>query len=342
MISKIRGIGSVRSNAAIRCVSSRFRRSGIEFGLPHTDGQARTGRSQDMQGLLEGKRIVVTGASRGLGRAFAVGLAEQGARLVINGTNPDKLAETQALIEAGGGVAVSHLGSVAEIDVCDAMMDLCVSTYGGIDTLVNNAGVTHDRTLMRMSADEFDDVIAVNLRGTWACSKAAALAMKADGGHIINVISGSAFTGPIGQTNYAAAKAGVASMTRCWSFELERYGIRANAMWPLALTDMTEVIVERNAELAEKEGRPAPAPMDLGLGSPEQVARMMVFLASDAASELNGQIVSFNGQKMALWTHPKEVNITQREDWSLDEIVAEFHETAGRELQPIYKAVKRV
>ena len=240
------------------------------------------------------------------------------------------------------GLAEPSVGSVADVAACDALIDRCVGEFGGIDTLVNNAGTVRDRTLMRMSAQEFDEVIAVNLRGTWACSRAAALAMKVDGGHIINVISGSAFTGPIGQTNYAAAKAGVAAMTRCWSSELERYGIRANAIWPLALTDMTEVIVERNRELAEKEGRPAPAPMELGLGAPEQVARMMVFLASDAASDLNGQIVSFNGRKMALWTHPQEVNITERDDWSLDEIIERFHETAGRELQPIYKAVKRV
>ncbi len=166
--------------------------------------------------------------------------------------------------------------------------------------------------------------------------------MKAEGGHIINVISGSAFTGPIGQTNYAAAKAGVASMTRCWSFELERYGIRCNAMWPLALTEMTQVIVERNAALAEKEGRPAPAPHELGLGQPEEVARLMVFLASDAAASLNGQIVSFNGRKMALWTHPREVNMEVREGWTVDSIFSDFFETAGRELQDIYKAVKRV
>jgi NAD(P)-dependent dehydrogenase (short-subunit alcohol dehydrogenase family) len=295
-----------------------------------------------MANLLQGKRVVVTGASRGLGRAFAVGLAAQGAEVVINGTNAEKLAETHAAIEAVGGRAVSQLGSVADYDVCQALIGRAVEELGGLDTLVNNAGVVHDRTLMRMTPEDFDDVIAVNLRGTWACSQAAALAMKESGGHIINIISASAFTGPIGQTNYAAAKAGVAGMTRCWAFELERYGIRANAMWPLALTEMTEVIVERNLALAEKEGREPPSPADLGLGDPAEVARIMVFLASDAAQPLNGQIVSFNGRKMALWTHPREVNITVRDEWSVDDIVNDFYDTAGAELQPIYKAVKRV
>ena len=158
---------------------------------------------------LEGKRIVVTGASRGLGRAFAIALAEAGARVLINGTHSEKLAETGDLIEAAGGDFLSEVGSVAETSVADRLIARCCESWGGVDVLVNNAGTVRDRTLMRMTDEEFDDVIAVNLRGTWACSRAAARAMKEDGGHIINIISGSAFTGPIGQTNYAAAKAGV-------------------------------------------------------------------------------------------------------------------------------------
>jgi NAD(P)-dependent dehydrogenase (short-subunit alcohol dehydrogenase family) len=295
-----------------------------------------------MAGRLEGRRIVVTGASRGLGRAFAVALAEHGARLVLNGTRSERLEETRALVEAAGGEAICEVGSVVEYATAERLVARSCQAWGGIDTLINNAGLVHDRTLMRMTEQEFDDVIAVNLRGTWTCSKAAALAMKESGGHIINIVSGSAFTGPIGQSNYAAAKAGVAAMTRCWVYELERYGIRCNAMWPLALTDMTGVIVERNRAVAEKEGREPPSPAELGLGDPADVARMIVFLASDAAADLNGQVVSFNGRKMAIWTHPREVNVTERDTWTTEEIERDFFQTAGRELQPIYKAVKRV
>lgn len=295
-----------------------------------------------MAGLAEGKRIVVTGASRGLGREFALGLAREGALLVINGTNPEKLAETQQLVDDAGGRAVSELGSVVEYPVCEALVARCVAEYGGIDTLVNNAGVVRDRTLMRMSPEEFDEVIAVNLRGTWGCSKAAALAMKETGGHILNVISGSAFTGPIGQTNYAAAKAGVAAMTRCWVFELERYGIRCNAMWPVAVTDMTQVVVDRTVAKAREDGVAIPEPWQMGLGPADQVARLMVFLASDHAADLNGQILTFNGRKLAMWTHPHEINIHEREEWSLDDLVNDFHSTAGREPQKIYKAMKRI
>ena len=291
---------------------------------------------------LEGKRIVVTGASRGLGRAFAVALAEAGARVVINGTNPEKLEETGSLIDASGGEYLSEVGSIAQTVVADRLIARCEKAWGGLDVLVNNAGTVRDRTLMRMTDEEFDDVIAVNLRGTWPCSRAAARTMKENGGHIINIISGSAFTGPIGQTNYAAAKAGVASMMRCWAFELERYGIRSNCLWPLALTDMTQVILERNQALAEKEGRALPSPEELGLGDPADIARVLVFMASDAAQTLNAQIVSFNGRKLALWTHPHEINITERTEWSLDALDEDFFRTAGQELQTVYKAVKRV
>jgi NAD(P)-dependent dehydrogenase (short-subunit alcohol dehydrogenase family) len=293
--------------------------------------------------LLEGRRVVVTGASRGLGRAFAVALAEQGARLVINGTDAARLAETQAAIDRAGGRAVSQLGSVADYQACAAVVGRCVQEFGGIDVLVNNAGTVRDRTLMRMTPEEFDEVIAVNLRGTWACSREAAVAMKEGGGHIINVISGSAFTGPVGQTNYAAAKAGVAAMMRCWVHELARYGIRCNSIWPLGLTDMTRVIVDRNRELAEKEGREPPSPRELGLGLPEEIAPIVVFLASDEASSLNGQVVSFNGRRLALWTHPREVHVEQRDDpFTLDDLRRDFFSTAGREPQTIYQAIRRV
>ncbi len=293
-------------------------------------------------GLVAGKRVVVTGASRGLGRAFAVALAREGAQLVINGTQADRLAETQAQIDELGGRALSQLGSVVEYANCETLIERCVEAYGGIDVLINNAGIVRDRTLMRMSPEEFDDVIAVNLRGTWGCSKAAALAMKKSGGLLLNVISGSAFTGPIGQTNYAAAKAGVAAMTRCWRFELERYGIRANAMWPVAVTDMTQVIVDRNIAKAKADGLTPPTPAEMGLGDANEVAKLMVFLASDRAAALNGQIVTFDGRKLAMWTHPREINIHVREGWALEELVEDFDSTAGREPQSIYKAIRRV
>lgn len=292
-----------------------------------------------MAGLVAGKRIAVTGASRGLGRAFAVALAREGARVVVNGTNRDALDEAADLVAKAGEAPVVVPGSVADLAVAEAIVAGCVDAFGGIDAIVNNAGITRDRTLMKMTAEEFDDVVAVNLRGVWACGQAAARAMKESGGHILNVISASAFTGAIGQTNYAASKAGVASMTRVWSRELERYGIRANALWPVAVTDMTKGVIARNQERAREAQEPEPSAADQGFGDPERIAELVVYLNSDEATGLNGQIVTFDGRKLAIWTHPREVNIERRDGWSLDDLVKEFPTTAGRELQPIYRAL---
>ena len=208
-----------------------------------------------MQGLLDGKRVVVTGASRGLGRSFATAMAAQGASLVINGTQPDRLAETAELVAAHGGPCEQVLGSVADVDVCQAIVARGVEAFGGVDVLVNNAGIVRDRTLLKMTPEEFDDVIAVNLRGTWACGRAAAEAMRESGGVIINVVSNSGLTGAIGQTNYAAAKAGVVGMTLSWTRELARYGIRVNAVWPVAVTDMTQVVIDNVERRAREAGR---------------------------------------------------------------------------------------
>ena len=166
-------------------------------------------------GALDGKRIVVTGATRGLGRGFAVALAEAGARLVVNGTDAERLAE---VAEATGGVAVA--GSVADDDVAASLVAACVERHGGVDAVVNNAGIVRDRTLMKMTPEEFDEVVAVNLRGTWSVSRHAAAAMKDTGGLLLQVVSNSAFTGSVGQTNYAASKAGVMGMLYAWDAEL--------------------------------------------------------------------------------------------------------------------------
>jgi NAD(P)-dependent dehydrogenase (short-subunit alcohol dehydrogenase family) len=291
-----------------------------------------------MSDLLAGKQAVVTGASRGLGRAFACALAAEGASVVINATGADGLDETAALIAAAGGTCETVLGSVADEGLAATLIDRCVSSFGGIDALVNNAGINRDRTLMKMSAEEFDDVVAVNLRGTWACAKHAALAMKESGGCIVNITSNSGLTGSVGQTNYAAAKAGVVGMTFTWAQELSRYGIRCNAVWPLALTQMTEPVYARRKKQAEEEGDPVPQPHEVGFGDPDEVARLVTFLVSDAASEINGQVISFNGRKVALWTHPREINIERRDGWTVAELIEDFGSTAGRSLEEMYRA----
>jgi 3-oxoacyl-[acyl-carrier protein] reductase len=290
----------------------------------------------DANDAVRGKRIVVTGASRGLGRAFAQALGAHGASVVVNGRNEDDVATTAALVRETGSAVEAVCGSVADYEVCEALIDRCVTSFGGIDGLVNNAGIVRDRTLMKMTPEEFDDVVAVNLRGTWACSKLAALAMKDTGGSILNVISNSALQGQVGQTNYAAAKAGVIGMTRTWTRELERYGIRVNAIWPFAITDMTREVFER-VSAEESEGRDhALSAAELGFGDPADIAGLVVALMSDAASAINGQIITFNGTRLALWTHPHEVAEHERRAWSVDDLLREVEDQVAAEQQPLY------
>lgn len=249
---------------------------------------------------LEGKRMVITGSSRSLGREFALACAREGAALVINGTNADLLDEVQAEIAQLGAPVQQVCGSVADSATCAALVDCCVESFGGIDVLVNNAGIVRDRTLLKMTDEDFDEVIAVDLRGPFMCARQAGLAMKAQGGgHIVHITSGSGLVGNFGQTNYAAAKAGLIGMMYTAVKELGRYNIRTNAMWPIARTDMTQGLIDKAGGSSR----------DLGFGEPEDVAQGLVWLASEAAARMNGQCLTFNGSKAALWRSPVEEHI---------------------------------
>ena len=253
---------------------------------------------------VDGRRIVVTGASRGLGRAFALGLAREGAQVVVNGTNADLVHGVVAEIESGGGQACACVGSVADDAVAARLVATCVEQFGGIDAVVNNAGIVRDRTLVNMTPEEFDDVIAVNLRGTWSVSRHAAKVMKEQGhGLLLQVISGSAFVGSVGQTNYAASKAGVMGMLYAWDTELARFGIRTNALWPVAETDMTQVVFDGAKRRAETNGTTAPEPRAMGFGAPADIAPIVVYLCSERADHLRSQLFTFNGSKLAVWEH---------------------------------------
>lgn len=277
---------------------------------------------------LEGRNVVITGSSRGLGRAFAIAMAAEGANVVINGTNRGALADVEKTICDAGGSVVSIPGSVAEDGVAEALVAGCDEAFGGIDVMVNNAGIVRDKTLLKMSLDEFDEVIAVNLRGAFACTREAAKAMReTGGGQIIQIISNSGLTGGFGQANYAASKAGMMGLLRTAVLELSRYNIRTNAVWPIAETDMTEVVFERAKAAAGEHDAPPPSPAELGFGKPEEVAEALVWLASDDATRLNGQCITFNGRKTALWTHPEERHITFRDEpFSADDLAAHYRD----------------
>ena len=276
---------------------------------------------------LKGKRIVITGSSRSLGRHFALACAAEGASLIVNGTNEEALADVAREV-ADLGVAVhAVLGSVAKTEVCNALVETCVDKFGGIDVMVNNAGIVRDRTLIKMSDEDFDEVIAVNLRGPFLCTRSAAVAMKAQGsGHIIQITSASGLVGNFGQTNYAAAKAGLMGMMYTAAKELGRYNIRCNAMWPVARTDMTQPLIDNSDATAQ----------ELGFGEPEDVAMGLVWLASDAAERFNSQCLTFNGLKTALWRSPSEDYIKQEQQAiSIEELEGYYAELSPI---PIYSS----
>ena len=248
--------------------------------------------------------MVITGSSRSLGRHFALACAEQGASLIVNGTNEAVLAAVKRELRDIGAPVHAVAGSVAEAAVCDRLVETCVSEFGGIDVMVNNAGIVRDRTLLKMSDEDFDEVIAVNLRGPFLCTRAAARAMREQGdGHIIQVTSASGLVGNFGQTNYAAAKAGLMGMMYTAVKELSRYNIRCNAMWPVARTDMTQPLIDKAGKSAQ----------EMGFGEPQDVAQGLVFLAGDAAARFNGQCLTFNGLKTALWRSPSEEYVREEQ-----------------------------
>ena len=276
---------------------------------------------------LTGKVAVVTGSGRGLGLAYASELARRGAAVVINDVDTDVAQEAVATIAAEGGIAVAEVVAVGSSEAAQALVDRAVEEFGRLDILVNNAGILRDSTLWKMSDDDFDAVITTHLRGTFTCTRAAAVRLReqGDGGRIICVGSPTGQVGNFGQTNYAAAKAGIVGMVRTWAMELARAEITVNAIVPVAATAMTETIPFLKPYVdALKAGYVLPpfARHQLGFGSPEDAAGLVAFLASDAAAGITGQAVGIGGDRLALWSHPAEVVVEFADGtgWSADAI----------------------
>ncbi len=240
--------------------------------------------------LVQGRAAVVTGAARGIGRAIAAKLVEHGARVVLADRDADAAAATAAEL-GGDGTAVAVGCDVTDPDGVDALVRRCVDTFGALDVLVNNAGITRDATMRKMSLDAFREVVDVHLTGTWLGTRAASAVMREQGhGAIVNISSISGKVGNLGQTNYSAAKAGIVGLTKAAAKEVAHAGVRVNAVQPgIIRTAMTEAMREDvwEAKLAE-------VPMGRA-GEPEEVANVVLFLASDLSSYLTGTTTEVTG-----------------------------------------------
>ncbi|BDG48083.1 MULTISPECIES: 3-oxoacyl-[acyl-carrier-protein] reductase [Parageobacillus] len=242
--------------------------------------------------MLQGKVALVTGASRGIGRAIALELARQGAKIAVNYAGSEaKANEVVEEIKNMGGEAFAIQADVSDAQAVDRMVKTVLERFGRIDILVNNAGITRDNLLMRMKEEEWDDVININLKGVFNCTKAVTRPMmKQRYGRIVNIASIVGVMGNPGQANYVAAKAGVIGLTKTAARELASRNITVNAVAPgFITTDMTERL---NEEIKAEMLKQIPLAR---FGEPEDVAKVVAFLASDAASYMTGQTLHVDG-----------------------------------------------
>jgi len=290
---------------------------------------------------LTGKVAIVTGSGRGLGLAYAQELARQGAAVVINDVDAATAAEAVASIEAAGGKATAVVAPVGPSETAKQLVATAVETFGRLDILVTNAGVLRDTVLWKMSDEDFDLVTNVHLRGTFTCVREAAIHMReaGEGGRIICIGSPTGQRGNFGQTNYAAAKAGIVGMVRTWALELKKAGITANAVIPVAATAMTATVPYFHAAVeADAKGEPMPDffRKEIGFGGAGDVAPLIAHLASDAAAGVTGQAIGIGGDRLQVWSHPEPVATAFHDGgWSADALAAEFDTVVGAHLQSV-------
>jgi NAD(P)-dependent dehydrogenase (short-subunit alcohol dehydrogenase family) len=261
---------------------------------------------------LEGTVAIVTGSGRGLGRSYAHGLAAAGAAVVVNDLDGDVAKDTVESIISQGGKAVAEVAPVGTSEVAEALVQRAVSEFGRLDVMVTNAGALRDKTLRNTTDEDFDLVVNSHLRGTFTCGRAAVNQFReqGEGGRLILVGSPAGQRASFGQTAYSASKGAIVAMMRTWAAECKKIDVTVNAIVPTALTRMVATIPGLG-ELVEKveAGEPVPEKVrQIGLGSPDDVAPLVVYLASKSSAGVTGQAIAVGGDRIALWTHPSEVH----------------------------------
>ena len=275
---------------------------------------------------LTGRVAIITGSGGGLGRSYAVALAEAGAAVVVNDIDAEAAAETAEIVRSSGGQVEVVVAPVGGAETADLLVRTAVATFGRLDAMIANAGVLRDRVLWKTTDDEFDIVVQTHLRGAFTCGRAAAVHFRAagEGGRIILVGSPAGQFGSFGQTAYAASKAGIVAMARTWSLELARANVTVNAIIPTAMTAMTATIPIYAAHYEQFIAGEPLAPVirrDHALGAPEDVAPLVVWLMSDRSRHVTGQAIGLGGDRLTLYSHPHALEVRDSDGgWSASEL----------------------
>jgi len=298
-----------------------------------------------MAGKLDGKTAIITGAGRGIGREVAILFAQQGARVIVNdlgssvageGEDTSPAAQTVADIKAAGGEAIAHFGDVSDMDQAEDMVRTALNEWGQLDILVNVAGILRDRMIFNMTEEEWDAVVRVHMKGTFATTRFASMHWRQarNGGRLINFTSGSGLFGAPGQPNYAAAKMGIWGFTLSCARSLGRYGVTANSIGPGASTRMTDTVPEERAAAGRNR-----VVSDVAKGTerdPANIAPPVAYLASDEGGWISGRCFGVSGYRVTLYSNIAVQAVLQgTQMWTPDTLPAQMETTFRPFVQPI-------